>query len=171
MDVLYAVALGEGFFSGIYSLKDQMSSGEVLTLGLAGQGLYRALLGFLIIILSWLHYRTSTLTDNDYTTGEFVTDIVIMITYMTLFLFVDAPVAYYSTISVIWLLYLTARFDFCKKNFALLFVELSFVIFFALVVVSATAYDGTGIEWARLIVVTIAIVLYRPLNRKFVFAR
>lgn len=52
LDVLYAVALGEGFISGIYGLKDQIISGEILMFGAAGQELCRVLLGFVVIILS-----------------------------------------------------------------------------------------------------------------------
>ncbi len=87
LDVLYAVALGEGFISGIYGLKAQIISGEILMFAEAGQELCRVLLAF--------------------------------------------------------------------------------VVLFALLAVSASAYGGSRAEWVRLLLVTVAISAFRPLDRKF----
>ena len=90
-----------------------------------------------------------------------------MITYMTLFLFVDTPAAYYTLLSVIWMFYLVARVGYAGRGPVYLLFGLAFVGFFALLTVSAVATGGTGAEWARLLLVTIGIAAYRPLDRKF----
>ena len=56
LDILFAVALGEGFITGMYEYKDLLVAGEVFTFGETGQGLFRILISFVIIILSWLHF-------------------------------------------------------------------------------------------------------------------
>ena len=60
LDVLFAVALGEGFFSGMYELKDKIVTGAVWTAGVDGQNFFRFIHAFLIVLFSWLHYRRAT---------------------------------------------------------------------------------------------------------------
>ena len=94
-----------------------------------------------------------------------------MITYMTLFLFVDTPAAYYTLLSVIWMFYLVARVGYAGRGLSYVLFGLAFVGFFALLAVSTAANSGTGAEWIRLFLVAIAISAYRPLDRKLLPAR
>jgi hypothetical protein len=167
LDVLFAVALGEGFIGGIYEFKDALISGEVLGLGPTGQGFYRVLLGFLIILLSWLHYRRSTMVAREYPAGEFIIDVLVVVIYMALFLFVQAPAAFYSLLAVIWILYVSARYRLWRKAPAYLGFGIAFIGIFAAVAVTSSNQPDVAQEWARLLVVTIAIVIYRPLDGWF----
>lgn len=167
VDVLYAVALGEGFFSSMHQLKARILSGDFEIFGTGGQGLYRVLLGFLIIVLSWVHYRRFALFTDAYPHWEFSTDIVVMILYMTLFLFVDVPGAYYLVVAVIWLLYIVSRAALWRKNLRLTVIEFSFLPFFIAVAVSSLYFTSTGSEWIRLLLVTAGAVLFRYLDQKY----
>jgi hypothetical protein len=164
LDVLFAVALGEGFIGGLYEFKDALISGEVLSLGATGQSFYRVLLGFVLILLSWLHYRSKTLVAREYPASEFLVDVSVVVIYMTLFLFVQAPVAFYSLLAVIWILYVTARYRLWRNALAYLGFGMAFVGLFAAVAVTSSNQPEVAQEWARLLVVTIAIVIYRPLD-------
>ena len=168
LDILFAVALGEGFITGMYEYKDLLISGEVFTFADPGQGLYRILLTFLIIILSWIHFRSDTLTNDEYPRGEFVVDILVVLSYMTLFLFVEAPTIYFATVSVIWLLYALARYLSGRTSLACTVFGLAFVMLFLIISISSAKWHGNAAEWSRLVLLTIGIVIYRPLDRRLV---
>lgn len=168
IDVLFAVALGEGVLSALNQFKDELVSGEVFALGAAGQGMYRVFLAFLIILLSWLQYRQSTMTTYErYPTAEFAADILVIVAYMTLFLLVDAPTAYYTTVALIWLIYVIARANLWIHSPLYLLYGLLFIGSFVAVAATTRAFSGRGAEWTRLLLVTAAIVAYRPLDGWF----
>jgi len=166
IDVIYAVVLGEGFFSGMYEIKEELMTGQIELLGTGGQSLYRVLLGLFIVILSWLYYRRFMMIDRDYPTSEFTVDIIVMIAYMALFLFINWPVGYYSIVAMIWLLYLLARALSRKMNMVYLIFGLAFVAYFIVAAVSVSIQIGVGAEWLRLILVTIGVGMYRLLDRR-----
>ena len=165
LDILFAVALGEGFITGLYEYKSDLLSGAVFTFAEPGQGMFRILLTFLIIILSWLHFRSSTLSNPVYPRGEFVVDVLVAMSYMTLFLFVDEPVAFYALVGLVWMLYTIARVYSGLTQLRYLAFSLLFVVLFATIAVSAAVWDGAAAEWSRLVLLTIAVVAYRPLDR------
>ena len=167
LDVLFAVALGEGFLAGINQYKSQIITGDVFALDATGQGFWRVLLSFLIIILSWLHFRRSTLVARAYPTSEFVTDIFVAVSYMALFLFVDAPAAFYTMLVIIWVLYTISRNDQWRGDRSYLAYNLGFVAFFTLTAMSLWWSESTAVEWLRLVAVTAAVVLFRALDRRF----
>ena len=167
LDVLYAVALGEGFIAGVHQFKDELITGELLALGESGQGFYRVLLAFLIVILSWLHYRRSTLVRPAYPSPEFFVDIVIILIYMSLFLFYDAPFAYYCAIAAIWVLYVVARVDEWRRSVSYLLFGLAFIGFFVSIAATASNESTGGTEWLRLLLVTAGVAIYRPLDGRF----
>lgn len=167
LDVLYAVALGEGFIAGVHQFKGALVTGEVLTLGDTGQGFYRLLLAFLIVILSWLYYRRSTLVRPAYPSPEFFVDIVIILIYMSLFLFYDAPFAYYSAVAAIWVLYVLARADEWRRSVSYLLFGFAFVGFFVLIAATASNESTGSTEWLRLLLVTAGVAIYRPLDGAF----
>jgi hypothetical protein len=170
IDVLFAVALGEGVFSGLNRFSDEVVSGEVFALGSASRGTYRVFLAFLLILLSWLHYRRSTMASYDrYPTAEFAADVLVIVAYMTLFLFVDAPVAFYTTVALIWMIYVITRVDLWIHSPLYLLFGLLFIGAFVGVAATTWAFPGAGAEWARLLFVTAAIVAYRPLDRRFMW--
>ena len=109
LDVLFAVALGEGYLEGIAQNREQILSGAAFTLGPPGQDLYRVALAFLVILLSWIYYRRTTLPGHDYGRGEFAVDTLVIITYLTMFAFVDEAVVFAWILALIWTLYLLAR--------------------------------------------------------------
>lgn len=148
------------------AVKEDLVNGQFVLWGAGGQILCRVLLGFLIVILSWLYYRRFMMKVSDYPTAEFAADVVVMIAYMALFLFIDWPAGFYSIIALIWLLYLAARILNRKITVTYFIFGLVFVAGFSGVALSAKFNDGTGAEWMRLILVTIAVVIYRPLDRK-----
>ena len=166
VDVLYAVALGEGFFSAIYSLREELAAGEFLLTGAGGQTLARVLLGFLIIIVSWLYYRRTFVPDRDYPTSEFVIDIITIIAYMALLSFADWPVVFHSVIAFIWMAYLLARIASRRMNKAYLMFGLVFVAYFVTAAASTFVVQGSAGEWLRIILVTIAVAAYRLLDVK-----
>jgi hypothetical protein len=146
--------------------KGYLVSGEVFTFAEPGQGMYRILLSFLIIILSWLHFRSSVLTTNVYPRREFAVDVIITMSYMTLFLFVDAATTYYATVAVIWLLYALARAMAGLTSFKHTIFGLVFVGLFTAITISSVIWVGYAAEWSRLVLLTIGIVAYRSLGRK-----
>ena len=166
LDILFAVALGEGFITGIYEYKAPLLSGEVFASTELSQGFCRVLLSFLIIILSWLHFRSTTLSSRDYPSGEFVVDVLVAMSYMALFLFVDAPVVFYATVTGIWFLYALARVLSGQRSLAYLTFGLGFVAFFLAATISAGFGSSDNVEWIRLALVTLAIIAYRPLDRR-----
>ena len=141
-------------------------SGEIFSVPDAAQGFSRVLLGFLLIILSWLHFRRSTLTKHEYPAHEFVFDILVAVSYMVLFLFVAAPTAFYVVITLIWALYLGARYQAWRSNANYLLFGLGFVAYFALIAASGKFFSGDAFEWVRLVFVTAGIVAYRPLDHR-----
>lgn len=166
VDVLYAVALGEGFFAAVYGLREEVAAGQFLIQGSGGQTLARVLLGFLIIIVSWLFYRRAFIPGRDYPTTEFVIDIVTIVTYMALLSFADWPLAFYSAIALIWTTYLLARIASRRMNAAYLLFGLFFVAYFIAAAVSAVAIAGPVAEWLRIVLVTIGVTAYRLLDIK-----
>jgi len=164
VDVLYAVALGEGFFAAIYSLREELASGQFLLLGAGGQTLARVLLGFLIIIVSWLFYRRAFVPGRDYPTSEFVIDIITIIAYMALLSFADWPVVFYLFVALIWITYLLARMASRRMNTAYLMFGLIFVAYFITASVSTVIIQGVAGEWLRIILVTIGVAAYRLLD-------
>jgi hypothetical protein len=166
VDVLYAVALGEGFFAAMYGIREDLVAGEFLPFGAGGQTLSRVLLGIFIVIVSWLYYRRAVIPGRDYPTSEFAIDIIVMVAYMAMLSFADSPAIFYSVIAVIWMMYLLARIASRQMNKAYLVFGLGFVAFF--VVLSATTFFDQGIvgEWLRIIMVTIGVAAYRVLDVK-----
>lgn len=161
VDILFAVALGEGFFSAIDGVRDNIAAGQFLLFGSGGQTMARLLLGFLLIILSWLYYRRAMIPGRDYPTSEFAIDIVVAIAYMALLSFADWPAVFYSIIAVIWGLYLLARIAGREMTTAYLLFGLGFVAYF-LVASASTLFDpGVVAEWLRIVLVAIAVVAYR----------
>lgn len=166
VDILFAVALGEGFFAAIYGIKEEINAGHFLLVGSGGQILSRVLLSFLIIIVSWLYYRRAVVPVRDYPLAEFAIDIIILIAYMTLMSFADWPIVFYSVIAVIWLLYLLARIASGQMNTAYLIFGLAFVVYFVVASVSAFFDHGNFSEWLRISLVTIGVITYRILDEK-----
>lgn len=164
VDVLYAIALGEGFFASISEIKQLLMAGQFLLFGAGGQRLSRVALGFLVIIVSWLYYRRAILPGRNYPIPEFALDIVVMIAYMALMSFAGWPALYYSIIAIIWLLYLLARLASREMSAAYLVFGLAFVAFFVAAAASASVYRDTPAEWLRVILVTIGVVAYRLLD-------
>ena len=166
VDVLYAIALGEGFFAAIYSLREEFAAGQFLLIGAGGQTLARVLLGFLIIIVSWLIYRRAFAPDRDYPTSEFAIDIITIIAYMALLSFADWPIVFYSVVAFIWITYLLARIASRRMNTAYLMFGLAFVAYFVTASVSTVIIHGAAGEWLRIILVTIGVIAYRLLDIK-----
>lgn len=164
VDVLYAIALGEGFFAAISEIKQLLAADQFLLLGAGGQTLSRVALGFLIIVVSWLYYRRAIIPGRSYPIPEFAIDIVVMIAYMALMSFVGSPALYYSIIAIIWLLYLLARLASREMSAAYLTFGLAFVAFFAVAAASASVYRDTAAEWPRVILVTVGVASYRLLD-------
>ena len=165
LDILFAVAIGEGTIWGVQEYRDLLVSGELFSVPDAAQGFVRVLLGFLLIILSWLHFRRSTLSRHDYPAHEFVFDILVAVSYMVLFLFVAAPTAFYVVITLIWLLYLGARYLGWRRRLSYLAFGLAFIVYFALIAISGSYFSGDGFEWTRLVLVATGIIVYRPLDQ------
>jgi hypothetical protein len=166
LDVLYAVALGEGFMWGMSQIRDDVLSGMVLQSHAVAQTLGRILLGFLIIILSWLYYRRNMLSRARYPAAEFVTDVVVMMTYLSLFLLIDVPGPFYATVAAIWVLYGLARAESGLRSPAYLGFLAAYVAFFAALAASAWAFPGPGAEWLRLLAATVAALAFRSLDRR-----
>lgn len=166
VDVLFAVALGEGFFAAIYGIRDEIVVGQFLLVGAGGQTLSRVLLGFIIIIVSWLYYRRAVIPGRNYPQFEFAIDIVTIIAYMALLSFADWPIVFYSVITVIWLMYLLARIASRLTNTAYLIFGLAFVVYFLVASVSASLNQGHLSEWLRIILVTAGVISYRFLDVK-----
>jgi hypothetical protein len=166
LDVLYAVALGEGFMWGMSQIRDDVLSGMVLKSHAVAQTLGRILLGFLIIILSWLYYRRNMLSRARYPAAEFVTDVVVMMTYLSLFLLIDVPGPFYATVAAIWVLYGLARAESGLRSPAYLGFLAAYVAFFAALAASAWAFPGPVAEWLRLLAATVAAIAFRPLDRR-----
>ena len=166
VDVLYAVALGEGFFSALYSVREELAAGQFLLAGAGGQTLARVLLGFSIIIVSWLFYRRTFVPGRNYPTSEFVIDIVTIIAYMALLSFADWPIMFYSVIALIWMTYLSSRVASRRMNTAYLMFGLMFVAYFVAASVSIVFNQGVVGEWMRIILVTIGVAAYRILDVK-----
>lgn len=166
LDILFAVALSEGFISGIYEYKDLLVSGEIFTWGAPGQGLYRILLGFLIIILSWLHFRSETMIEQNYPRGEFVVDVLVAVTYMTLFLFTDAPATFYTVIAIVWFLYTVARYFAGYRRVWYLACGFAFAAAFLAAAYSTRLWEGNAAEWSRLLLVTAVVIVYRPIDAR-----
>jgi hypothetical protein len=166
LDVLYAVALGEGFMWGMSGIRDDVVSGMVLQSHETAQTLCRILLGFVIIILSWLYYRRFMLTRAHYPAAEFVTDVVVMMTYMSLFLLIDVPGPFYATVAAIWVLYGLARAGTWLRSRAYLGFLVAYVVFFAALAASTRAFPGTAAEWLRLLTAAIAAFAFRPLDHR-----
>ena len=167
LDILFAIAIGEGTIWGVQEYRDVIVSGEILTSPDAAQGLVRVLLGFLLIILSWLHFRRSTLGRDKYPSGEFVFDVLVAISYMVLFLFVATPTAFYVVITIIWILYLAARMQSWRRSPAYFILGAAFILYFALLAAAGAVFNGATFEWLRLAFVAIGIVAYRPLDSRF----
>ena len=161
VDILYAVALGEGFFAAVYRVREEIIAGQFALVGTGGQTLLRVLLGFLVIIISWVYYRRAVVPRRHYPVSEFTADIVVMIAYMGLLSFSDWPIVFYSIIAVIWLLYLLARIVSRQMNKAYLMFGLAFVAYFAVAAISAYFYQGIFSEWLRLTLVMTAVIAYR----------
>lgn len=166
VDILYAVALGEGFFAAIYGLREELAAGEFLLIGAGGQTLARVLLGFLIIIVSWLFYRRAFVPGRDYPTSEFAFDIVTIIAYMALLSFAGWPVVFYLVVAFIWSAYLLARIASRRMNAAYLMFGLAFVAYFVAASVSAVFVTGTAGEWLRILFVTLGVAAYRLLDSR-----
>lgn len=166
VDILYAVALGEGFFAAIYGLREELAAGQFLLIGAGGQTLARVLLGFLIIIISWLFYRRAFVSGRDYPTSEFALDIVTIIAYMALLSFAGWPVVFYAVVAFIWSTYLLARIASRRMNATYMLFGLAFVTYFVTAAVSTVVIAGTAGEWLRIVFVTIGVVAYRFLDIK-----
>ena len=164
VDILYAVALGEGFFAAIYGLREELTAGQFLLIGTGGQTLARVLLGFLIIIISWLFYRRAFVPGRDYPTSEFAFDIVTIIAYMALLSFAGWPVVFYAVVAFIWSTYLLARIASRRMNTAYLLFGLGFVVFFVAAAVSSVLAPGSAGEWLRIFLVTAGVAAYRLLD-------
>jgi len=166
VDVLYAVALGEGFFAAVSEIKEALAADHFLLLGSEGQTFFRAGLAFFIIIVSWLYYRKAVISNRNYPPIELAIDIIVMIAYMALMSFVGWPVIFYSIIALIWLLYLLARIASREMNLAYLIFGLIFTAFFVVAAASVSINPGTAVEWSRMILVTIGVAAYRLLDRR-----
>lgn len=164
VDILYAVALGEGFFAAIYGIKEELVAGQFQLFGAGGQTLLRILLGFLIIIVSWLYYRRAVIPGRSYPTSEFALDVAVMISYMGLLSFADWPAAFYLIVSLIWLLYLSARIASRQMNSAYLVFGLLFVAYFGVASASSFLDQSYAGEWLRFALVTVGVVAYRLLD-------
>lgn len=166
VDVLFAVALGEGFFAAMYGIREEVVAGQFLLLGTGGQTLSRVLLGFVIIIVSWLFYRRAVVPGRNYPPIEFAIDIVTIIAYMALLSFADWPIVFYPVIAVIWLMYLLARIASRLTNTAYLVFGLTFVLYFVIISVSASWSQANISEWLRIILATVGVSAYRFLDVK-----
>ena len=166
VDILFAVALGEGFFAAVYGIREKIVAGQFLLTGSGGQTLARVLLGFLIIIISWLYYRRAMIHVRDYPTSEFAIDIMVMMAYMGLLSFADWPVVFYSAVAIIWLLYLFARVAARNMNARYLTFSLVFVAWFVAASISSIIDQSNAHEWLRIALVTLGVVAYRLLDVK-----
>ena len=167
VDVLYAVALGEGFFVAVNGIKEGLAAGQFALFDASGQTLFRVLIGFLIIILSWLFYRKAFLaSEREYPTSEFAIDIVTMIAYMALLSFADWPAAFYLIVTIIWMIYLLARVASRRMNSPYFVFGLVFVLYFLGVSLSTLVVQGITGEWVRIGLVSLGVVAYRPLDAK-----
>jgi hypothetical protein len=164
LDVLYAVALGEGFLWGASAIREGLASGAFAAPGALPQAVGRILLAFLIIMLSWVHYRRAMLPRREYPIAEFVTDVTVMMVYLVLFQLFDVPVAYYAAVASLWLLYWLARAVGWLRSPKYLFFGLGYALLFAVLALSAWVFPGKDAEWLRLAVATVAACLYRPLD-------
>lgn len=164
VDVLFAIALGEGFFAAMYGIREEIVVGQFLLFGTGGQTLLRVLLGFIIIIVSWLFYRRAVVPGRDYPHSEFAIDIVTIIAYMALLSFAGWPIVFYPVITVIWFMYLLARIASRLTNTAYLMFGLAFVLYFGAASISAFLSQGFFSEWLRILLVTIGVVAYRLLD-------
>ena len=164
VDVLYAVALGEGFFAAIYSFREEVAADQFVLIGAGGQTLARVLLGFFIIIVSWLFYRRTYVPGRDYPTSEFFVDIITIIAYMALLSFADWPMVFYSVVALIWMTYLLARMASRRMNTVYLSFGLVFVAYFVTAAISTVIVQGVTGEWLRIILVTIGVAAYRLLD-------
>ena len=166
VDILYAVALGEGFFAAIYGIKEQAMSGQFQLFGAGGQTLLRVMLGFLIIIVSWLYYRRAVVPGRSYPTSEFAIDVAVMISYMGLLSFADWPAALYSITALVWLLYLAARIASRQMNGVYLVFGLIFTAYFGVAAASALVDQSYLGEWLRFGLVAAGVIVYRLLDLK-----
>ena len=164
LDILFAVALGEGYLEGIAQNREQILSGAAFTLGPPGQDLYRVALAFLVILLSWIYYRSTTLPGRVYGRSEFAVDALVVITYLTLFVFIDEAVVFAWILAFIWTLYLLARLVSGQRSAGDVSLGLAFIAAFVLIALSAAWWRGDAAEWARLLLMTVAVIAYRPLD-------
>ena len=165
LDVLFAIALGEGFLTAVSDFKPAMVGEDFLSNVVAVQHLARILISFVIIILSWIHFRRQMLDATEYPTGEFVVDILVAMSYLSLFLFVDTPVFFAWIVALIWTLYMLARALSPQGNAAYHAFGFGFVVFFGLIAVSASVNGGDTAEWIRLTLILAGVAAYRPLDR------
>lgn len=166
LDILFAVALGEGYLEGVAQNREQILSGAAFSLGPAGQDLYRVALAFLVILLSWIYYRSTTLPGRVYDRGEFAVDALVVITYLTLFVFIDEAIVFAWILVFIWTLYLLARVVSKQRSRADVLLGVAFIGVLGVVALSGHWWRGDVAEWTRLLVMTVVVIVYRPLDRR-----
>lgn len=121
----------------------------------------------MIVIVSWLHYRRSTLGSREYPTVEFVLDVFVMMTYIALFLFTQETTAYYMTLTLVWTLYLLARLPGTEMTAKYFGIGVAFIAVFAAIAWTAHAFQGDLAEWLRILAVGSIALLYRPIDARF----
>lgn len=164
VDILYAIALGAGFTIGIYDFKERLIALEVFTAAETGQSFCRITLAFLVIIASWLHYKRHMVAGRTYPSPEFLSDILIVLIYMLLFIFVEAPAAYDLVMTAIWLLYALARLAYWPQDYLYFLFGLGFAAVFAALVAGSLMNLSRVWERVQLAVAAGLVVGYRPLD-------
>jgi hypothetical protein len=157
VDILYAVAIGEGFFAAMYDLRSPLLADGVTSVDLTA--LARSALAFLLIIMSWVRYRSHQFTIARYPTSEFITDIMIMLCYMSLFVIAPFEPVFYMMFAFIHILWLVSWLSSRSSSFAYPSFIASFAVGYALLSVWAT-FDTTA-EICRLSLAIVFLFCFR----------